>query len=257
MQSEILLRDFTAMRTAATHQWYALHTELQKQKESKVSTNEEEEGSSGSPSSSPVSAASRQAKTNSSSASNSSGIPTNTLAELLHQNETMLLSVLNRERTSMARMQRQLDEEMALKVHAESKVTDLQARIETLDLQMQSLQNSKNSTDQRLNIEVHSFIRYNLHITYHKSLFYCKTFVLNIEQVSALQQRIAKLMSDLDDRQDEYSATIAGLTKSHEEHVARTSSHLASVMEQRIAEANVRVCYYGIVSFFSSTRYNF
>jgi hypothetical protein len=33
---------------------------------------------------------------------------------------------------------------------------------------------------------------------------------------------------------------IAGLTKSHEEQSSRQAAHLASVMEQRISEANVR-----------------
>ena len=58
--------------------------------------------------------------------------------------------------------------------------------------------------------------------------------------MQALQQRITQLNSDLNKRQDEYSEMIATLTKSHEEQNARQAAHLAAVMEQRIAEANVR-----------------
>jgi hypothetical protein len=61
--------------------------------------------------------------------------------------------------------------------------------------------------------------------------------------LNALQQRIAQLNADLNKRQDEYSEMIAGLTKSHEEQSSRQAAHLASVMEQRISEANVSSAY--------------
>jgi peptidoglycan hydrolase CwlO-like protein len=66
--------------------------------------------------------------------------------------------------------------------------------------------------------------------------------------VQALQHRLNQLTADLTKRQDEYSEMIASLTKSHEEASARQAAHLAAVMEQRIAEANVRDACYWIVS---------
>ena len=215
--SDSMLRDFTALRTSAVHQWFALQSELLKNPPGGVPVAGTAAGAGTSASPEVISnilqshlVAAQQVQQVHAQMQNA--IPTSTLPELLQQNEAMLTKLVNREKSSLTRLTRLLDEEIMQKVACEAKIVELQDRISNLDAQIIAAQNSKFSYEQRCSVEVNT-----------------------------LQQRVAQLTADMDKRQDEYSDMISSLTKSHEEQINRQANHLASVMDQRIAEANVRI----------------
>lgn len=149
--SEGMLRDFSALRTSATHQHLALQTEVAKSTTAGAGTAGE---SAGPAAASFIRSPMSQQSPTCSPTRESSAQPAVTLAEMLQQNESMLAKLVNREKMSVSRLARQLEDALALKAQGEVKVTDLQTRIESLDAQLVSLQGSKQSTDQRCSAEV-------------------------------------------------------------------------------------------------------
>ena len=226
--SESMLKDFAALRTSAVHQWFALQSELLQNPPGGVAA----AGTGTSASSEDIAnilqghlVAAQQVQQQVQSHAQST-VPTSTLPELLQQNEVMLIKLVNREKSSLAKLSRLLDEELMQRAASETKVVELQARIVQLDGQVAAAQSNKFSSEQRYSTEV-----------------------------STLQQRIAQLAAELDKSQDEYSEMISSLTKSQEEQISRQAGHLASVMEQRISEATVRISIFVLCIHFHSQQY--
>ena len=138
--SDNMVRDFVSLRTSCVHQWHTLQSELQ-QRAAPLGIVE-----GGSASSSPQKQQPQEVVSHS--------IPTASLTALLQQIETMLSSLINREKGAVTKLSRQLEEEKARRVQSEAKHSDLQARIDNLDQQLSSTQSNKHSSEQRNSAEV-------------------------------------------------------------------------------------------------------
>ncbi len=150
--SEGMLRDFAALRNSATHQHLALQTEI-----AKTSGASGVVGEAVGPAPASFVRSSQTQQSPAASPNRDSGAqPAVSLADMLQQNESMLAKLVNREKTSVSRLARQLEDAVAQRAQSEVKVVDLQARMESLDAQLISIQSSKQSTDQRCSAEVMS-----------------------------------------------------------------------------------------------------
>jgi hypothetical protein len=163
--SDAVLRDFVALRTSCVHQWHTLQSELQRSPAGVANQSGGSDNTTTAPDAgsilggSPLRAASSPVHKNSSPYLHGSGdvahiIPTASLTDLLQQTESMLTKLVSREKTTVAKLTRQLDEELARRSQSDARVVDLQQRVESLDAQLLAAQSSKHSTDQRSATEV-------------------------------------------------------------------------------------------------------
>lgn len=160
---DAMVRDFVALRTSCVHQWHTLQSELQ-QKTSQGSS-DGASSTQGSPQ--------RQHHIEDVT---SGSIPNASLSTLLQQIETMLVSFINQEKSIVMKLTRQVEDEKARRAQSEAKLSDLQARIETLDQQLSSTQSFKYSAEQRNSMEVNrQFIRKMICFLF--SIFDCFTII--------------------------------------------------------------------------------
>jgi hypothetical protein len=163
--SDAVLRDFVALRTSCVHQWHTLQSELQRSPSGVATQSGGSDNATTAPDAgfalgdSPLRAVSSPVHKNSSPYLHGSGdvahiIPTASLTDLLQQTESMLTKLVSREKTTVAKLTRQLDEELARRMQSEARAVDLQQRVESLDAQLLAAQSSKHSTDQRSATEV-------------------------------------------------------------------------------------------------------
>lgn len=129
------------------------------------------------------------------------------VGDLIKDNKRLLDLLIYSQRDDVSRLNKQLQDELALKSFRETLISDLNSRIATYEEQVKVLKQGKIAAEQR-----HS------------------------NEINLLQQDLNRYMEQSEHAQEEHLRNLQSLAKTHEQKMDRQSQTLAQQIDARVAE---------------------